>query len=129
MIAPSVVLALLSALSPGAERAVEREVVAAIAAAADTSDEAAILAVYAWHESGGRTSPPPESWDAIALVSCGAWQLRCALHGSAEHDARTWLGLVRTSGLAGVDSSPRRAAKRAREAQAALARVGGERGP
>jgi hypothetical protein len=118
VIARSVVLALFAALTPGAERAVELSVVDAISATAETRQDAALLAVYAWHESQGREAPPAQSWDARALVSCGAWQLRCAIHRDALADARTWLALVRSAGLAAVDSSPRRALRRAREAEA-----------
>jgi hypothetical protein len=43
-------------------------------------EDAAILAVWAYYETGGSMSrqPRPQSWDAIAGVSCGVWQQRCA---------------------------------------------------
>jgi hypothetical protein len=118
MIPRTAVLWLFASLTPGADRAVEPEVVDAISLAAETTEDAALLAVYAWHESQGRVAPPAASWDARALVSCGAWQLRCSLHGTALDDARTWLALVRRAGLAAVDSSHRRALSRRREADA-----------
>lgn len=119
------VLSLLHALAPGAERAADPGVVAAIAAAAETPQDAALLTVYGWHESGGRQDPRPVSWDARARVSCGFLQLRCALHRDALADARTWLSLVRAGGLAGVDSSPRRARRRAAEAEGLVRAVEG----
>jgi hypothetical protein len=42
-------------------------------------EDAAILAVWAYYETGGSLSrhPRPMSWDAKAGVSCGVWQQRC----------------------------------------------------
>lgn len=91
-------------------------IVRAIAEAAQSRQEAAITVVYAVHESGLQERPAPISWDARAGVSCGFLQLRCALSSTPAADARTWLALVRSSGLAAVDSSPARAARRQAEA-------------
>ena len=98
-------------------------IVSAIANAAETPEDAALLVVYGVHESGLSESPRPWSWDARAGVSCGFLQLRCSLSSSPEADARTWLHNVHASSLALVDSSQRRAAKRWDEALDLLRKV------
>lgn len=59
------------------------------------ADGAAML-LWASHESGFRNEPPPLSWDARAMRSCGYWQLPCATTGRADivTQARSWLGLL-----------------------------------
>lgn len=93
-----------------------------IAAAIDrqTQDEGlrAVLVVYAWHESHLQRHPRPESWDARAGRARGPWQLWYGGDASLDDQARIWLANVQASSLAGVDSSPSRAWRRAREAQA-----------
>lgn len=84
--------------------------------------DAAVLAVYAAHESRVRVTPAPESWDARARVSCGVWQEPCsyvATHTLAEQ-ASWWLAQVRARGLASVDSSSYRAARRLAQARLLL---------
>lgn len=86
--------------------------------------DAALEAYYAWKESRLNEHPHPESWDAIAGLSCGAWQLRCYLVTGVplETQARTWLDSLHRAGLArGVDSSPTRAAHRLEKTREALA--------
>jgi hypothetical protein len=108
-----------------------RPIAEAIALAVDREDtpttgsrelDAALLAVYARHESSGMLTPWPQSWDARAGVSCGPWQMRCVMvAGKAASDqASTWLRLVRVGGLAMVDSSRKRALARMREAERAV---------
>jgi hypothetical protein len=97
-------------------------IVHAIADAAQTAEDAALLVVYGVHESGLSEHPRAWSWDARAGVSCGPWQLRCTLSSTPEADARTWLANVRRAGLAAVDSSSTRAEARRKEAIALLAR-------
>ena len=98
-------------------------IVAAIASAAATPEEAALLVIYGVHESGLSEHPRAWSWDARGGVSCGWLQLRCGLSSTPEADARTWLANVRAVGLAAVDSSATRAERRRREAVELLGRV------
>jgi hypothetical protein len=128
----SLVLAIwvqLGAHGPDQQRIAEAISAAVISEATPASGEshavdAALLAVYAWHESGLNEHPRPQSWDAIAGLSRGVWQLRSYLvdgHSLTEQ-AQSWLWAMRRAGLGrGVDSSPSRAAKRLSEARAALA--------
>lgn len=60
-------------------------------------EDLAVEAVYLAHESGAHRRPIPSSWDALAGVSCGAWQEPCRLvhKWSALEQARYWLTLVR----------------------------------
>jgi len=98
---------------------------AAIASAATTPEDAALVVVYGAHESGLSEHPRAWAWDAMAGVSCGLLQLRCSLVRSltVEGQVREWLRLVHSAGLAAVDSSPTRAAQRRAEAEALLARL------
>lgn len=59
------------------------------------ADGAAML-LWAWHESEFRDAPPPRSWDARALRSCGVWQEPCATTGRLDvaTQARAWLALL-----------------------------------
>lgn len=84
----------------------------------------AVLVVYAYHESRWQVRPAPSSWDARAGVARGPWQLWTGGTLTLRDQARVWLSDVQSAGLAGVDSSPARASRRAREAQALLGRVG-----
>lgn len=121
------VLAILNFVSPGAAKVAEPAVVDAIVAAGQdaTREEVSLLTVYAWFESNASSHPRAYSWDAKAGKSCGAWQEPCsfAKTASALEQARYWLRELRASGLASVDSSPARAAKRQALAEAALASV------
>jgi hypothetical protein len=98
-------------------------IIRAIADASATAEDAALMVTYAVHESGLSEHPRPWSWDARAGVSCGFLQLRCTISSTPEADARTWIANVHRVGLAAVDSSQRRAAKRWDEALALLARL------
>lgn len=118
------VLAILSHLTPGADKAAEPAVVDAIVAVGDeaTSEELSLLTLYAWRESMARENPRPWSWDAKSGVSCGPWQEPCAIVRklSLSEQARYWLRELRASGLASLDSSPKRAARRGALAAQAL---------
>jgi hypothetical protein len=121
----AIILAILSALHPGADRAADARVVDAIAEASlgASLEETALLATYAWLESGAQVSPRPWSWDARAGVSCGPWQEPCAIvrRLTLGGQARWWLAELRRSGLASVDSSKARAERRRALATEALA--------
>ena len=118
------VLAILSHLTPGADRAAEPAVVDAIVAVGDeaTQKEVALLTTYAWLESRAKAEPRPWSWDAKANVSCGAWQEPCGFvrTHSVTDQARYWLRELRAAGLASLDSDPKRAARREARAMRAL---------
>jgi hypothetical protein len=92
-----------------------RAIARAVDAATDDDRLRAVLVVYAHRESHWTVRPRPWSWDARAGVARGPWQLwgpagSLGLTGQAS----AWLSSVQSAGLAGVDSSPRRAARRAR---------------
>lgn len=97
----------------------------AIDAATDDDRLRAVLVTYAWHESRWRVHPRAESWDAIEGRARGPWQLWSGGDAPLEAQARTWLDCVQRAGLASVDSSPRRAARRADEARRLLVRAAG----
>ena len=124
MVIRMLVLSILQALHPGADRAADARVVDAIAEASLGCDleETALLTTYAWLESGAQVSPRPWSWDAKAGVSCGPWQESCAVVGrlTLGGQARYWLNELRVAGLASVDSSKGRAVRRRARALAAL---------
>ncbi len=114
----ALVLAILAHISPGANKIAEPAVVDAIVAVGGeaTTGELALLTLYAWKESMAQANPIPWSWDAHAHVSCSVWQEPCAFtatHSLADQ-ARYWLRELRTAGLASLDSSPKRAVRRAR---------------
>jgi hypothetical protein len=119
------VIAIFAALRPGADHEASRAVVDAIVQEAATPEEAALLATYALHESAAQETPVPTSWDARAGVSCGPWQLRCALVRGAtvRYQAHLWLWLFRRYGLVSLDSLKARAEKRHSEALKALQAV------
>ena len=98
---------------------------AAEAAAHPVDPEAcvALVTTYAAKESGYLVMPHAWSWDARAAVSCGLLQLPCRLSQSPAHDVRVWLSMLRQGTLAGLDSSPTRAAHRAALAQRLLIAV------
>jgi len=100
-----------------------RAIARAIDAATEDDGLRAHLATYAWHESRFQRHPRAESWDAIAGRARGPWQLWQGGDTDLLTQARAWLYLVQRGGLAALDSSPRRAARRAREAQRLLARL------
>ena len=91
-------------------------------------EDAVLLVVYAWHESGFSERPRAVSWDAKAGRSLGVWQMQrqAVLGHSLEEQAATWLRWAHEGGLAGLDSSPSRAARRELEARALLVRAMGE---
>jgi hypothetical protein len=104
----SLCLAVWMAISPASTRVADAtEIADSIATAvleADTpvfdtvEEDAAILAVWAFYETGGSMSrhPRPMSWDAVAGLSCGVWQQRCAtLPSSILGQARAELVLMR----------------------------------
>jgi hypothetical protein len=121
-------LVLMCALSPRACHSDDAGAIArAVDAATDDDRLRAVLVVYAYAESRWRLHPRAESWDARAGLARGPWQLWGAVGGMPlEVQARAWLANVEGGGLAGVDSSPRRAARRAAYAAALLDRA--ERG-
>ena len=92
---------------------------------------AALVLVYAWHESRWQAHPDPVSSDAVADISCGLLQLPCRWlriddyhwHTTAW-EARAWLALLRRGTLAGLSGGGRAGERLARvregEAQAAL---------
>lgn len=94
----------------------------AIAATDATPEEAALLAVYVELESGVSERPRAFSWDAKAGVSCGILQEPCdyvRTHTLTEQ-CQWWLTALRKRGLASLDSSPSRAAKRSEMARGLL---------
>lgn len=114
----ALILALAALLHRGTPRP---ETVDAIASSGATDYEVALLVVYAARESSWRP-------DAVGDGgrSCGTWQQSCTrVAGMIEAQrARVWLSDVRASSLAAVDSSPSRAARRAKLAAEMLGRVG-----
>ena len=112
-------LALACALSSTECRSLDAaRITDAIDAVTDDDGLRAILVVYSYHESHWQTRPRAWSWDARAGKARGPWQLWTGGDEPVESQARTWLGNVQASSLASVDSSPSRAWRRAREAQA-----------
>jgi hypothetical protein len=123
----ALVLAIFAHITPGADRAAEPAVVSAIVTVGDeaTTEEIALLTVYAWKESMAQANPRPWSWDAKAQKSCSVWQEPCSFtrtHSLVEQ-ARWWLDSVRRAGLASVDSSPKRARVRTELAMSILKQV------
>jgi hypothetical protein len=61
----------------------------------DAKLEAAAMVRWVWGESRFRRDPNPESWDARAKISCGAFQLRCKdLPETLYGQAQAWLVLA-----------------------------------
>ena len=120
----ALVLAIFAHLTPGADRAAEPAVVDAIVAVGDeaTQREIALLTTYAWLESRAKVEPRPWSWDAKANVSCSYLQIPCAVAHrlTLAEQARYWLRELRAAGLASLDSSAKRAARREAYAEKAL---------
>lgn len=125
----ALVLAILAHLTPGAERAAEPAVVDAIVVVASdaktamTRKELAEMTTYDLLESGASEHPLSWSWDSAAGVSCGSLQLPCSFvrKASVVEQHYYWLRELRTAGLASLDSSPKRAARREALAMKALA--------
>ena len=121
----TLILAILALLHPSAPKMSDARVVDAIAEASISAslEEVALLTTYAWYESRAAVEPHPYSWDAKAGVSCGPWQEPCAVVRKLTlgGQARYWLTELRASGLASVDSDPKRAERRRALALAALA--------
>ncbi len=98
-------IAVWAAMGPGSGTPDAPEIAEAIATSVLEQDaptlesldaDAAVLAVFARGESGLRRAPRPESWDAVAHVSCGVWQQRCAwLAPSILGQARAEIELLR----------------------------------
>jgi hypothetical protein len=115
--------ALMCRMSPTECRSDDARTIAhAIDATTDDPGLRAHLVVYSYHESHWRLHPEPASWDALAGVAHGFLQLwgRAGLK-TPEDQCRVWLWLVQRGGLAALDSSPRRAARRAARAARLLA--------
>jgi hypothetical protein len=95
-----------------------------IAAAIDTATEheglRSHLVEYSYKESHWQLHPRAESWDARAGKARGPWQLWFGGDADLTTQAVTWLRNVQQAGLASVDSSPSRAARRAQAAQRLL---------
>jgi hypothetical protein len=100
-----------------------REIAIAIDAATNDDGLKAHLVVYAWHESRFQFHPRAKTWDALAGIAKGPWQLWVGGDGPAWLQARRWLWCVQRAGLPSVDSSPSRAYRRALEAQRLLDQV------
>ena len=98
-----------------------RAIAAAIDAATDDDRLRAVLVVYAVAESHLRLDPAPMSWDARAGLARGPWQMWSSHDLPLAVQARTWLRWVQAGGLAALDSSPRRAARRAARAAQLIA--------
>jgi hypothetical protein len=85
----AICFAIWAAMSPSSTRAADAvDIAESIATAVmeqdapvfrDVEEDAAMLAVWAFGETGGSLSryPRPQSWDAKAGLSCGVWQQRC----------------------------------------------------
>ena len=113
----ALVFAVWSAIHPHAGKSGDAPVIAAAIATAVSEDEArgakdgpieaALLAVFAWHESNVQMVPFPDSWDSKAGLSCGPWQQSCeAVRGMAAlGQARRWLGLLH-EGTASCPKTP-----------------------
>ena len=125
----------LSVLGPGPDaRPVAEAIVNAVEADADNApltgshaEDAAFLAVYVRHESGASVLPRPQSWDSKAGVSCGAFQMPCAIvrRTTLETQASTIIRWGREGGLPGLfgygRAAKRIAGQRCDEARDALA--------
>src|SRR5208337_2475514 len=118
----ALVLAIWHLMAPGAEHLASATRVADAIEATSGGDErvAALMGVYAWRESSLQPNVVGDGGR-----SCGIWQMACArIAGlSLEQQAALWLRDVQASSLAAVDSSPRRAARRARLAESLLAQT------
>jgi hypothetical protein len=115
----SLILAIWTLLAPGAERFPDAGRIADAIEAATGGDErlASVMATYAWKESNLR---PVVVGDGGR--SCGTWQQDCRRIAGLSIKQH-WLRDVQASSLAAVNSSPSRAAHRARLAMALLERV------
>ncbi len=104
----SLCLAVWTAISPPSSQLADaNEIAESIATAVletegpvfeNVDQDAAILAVWAYYETGGTMSrhPRPMSWDAKAGLSCGVWQQRCStLPATILGQARAELVLMR----------------------------------
>jgi hypothetical protein len=100
----TLVLTFMAAISPGAEHRGDASSLATAIASTIESDplppvfgtkerDAAMMALYAWHESNFAAHPTPQSWDAKAGKSCGYWQQACLGAGTLDviGQARMWL--------------------------------------
>lgn len=94
--------------SPDAQR-----IATVIDATTDHDGLRAHMVLYSHAESHWTINPRPWSWDARAGIAHGPWQLWGRPELTLEEQARAWLHNVEAAGLASVDSSPRRAARRA----------------
>lgn len=93
-----------------------RQIADAIDDATQDDGLRAVLTVYSHAESHWAINPKPCSWDSLAGVARGPWQLWYGGDAPLGDQARTWLHIVQQAGLASVDSSPARARKRAARA-------------
>jgi hypothetical protein len=102
----ALVLAIWSALGVQSRDAEQLADVAALVVLEDAdnapvfgshAEDLAVEAVYLAEESGAHLRPRPMSWDAIAGVSCGAWQAPCFVVRSHDllYQGRYWLMLLR----------------------------------
>jgi hypothetical protein len=123
MIDKALVIAFFAATHPAALKTIDKTLPDVISRVADTEEEMALLAYYAWRESNGLANPGPTSWDAKAGISCGVFQLPCSTVASftIEQQARLWISIERKpGGLVSLDSDRKRAEKRKRIALANL---------
>ena len=115
-------LALMCALSaPECRSDDARRIATAIDAATDDDRLRAVEVVYSYDESRWSLHPACWSWDCRRGLARGPFQLWHGGDRPLEEQARGWLRLVQAAGLAGVDSSPTRATRRARRAERLLA--------
>jgi hypothetical protein len=126
------IVAMMLLIAPRPSLDVARAISAAVEADAKNpplttshNQDAALLTLYAWRESGFSIHPHSTSWDSKAGVSCGVWQMHCsAIQGkSLTEQATMWISWARQGGLAGLDSSPARAAVRELSSRKLLARA------
>ena len=116
MLAAALLMCALSARECRSDDA--RAIATAIDSATDSDELRAALVTYAWYESRWQLHPRAESWDALAGLATGPWQLwGSAGHLDLDGQARAWLRNVEHAGLASVDSSPARASHRAAVAE------------
>ena len=126
MTLPTLVLAIAALIGRGAP---PPHVVTAIAQSCQAEAEAhpvdaeacaALVTTYAAHESSFRVGAYGDSGRSYGLLQLpAAWARTLDTAGQV----RAWLGLLRQGTLAGLDSSPSRAARRVALASKILARV------
>ena len=118
MLTALILMCRLSATECGSDDA--RRIADAIDAATDHDGLRSHLVEYSYKESHWQLHPRAESWDARSGKARGPWQLWVGGDADLTAQAVAWLHNVQSAGLASVDSSPSRAARRAQAAQRLL---------